>query len=92
MKNRFVEIYESKPNQYINGAPLVINAGKLLFDNNSRKYVIQVKFQSITEKPISSVEICIEISNVQNEKKLQNINIWDYIQLAVNVLVQKKPL
>ena len=70
MKNRFVEIYESKPNQYINGAPLVINAGKLLFDNNSRKYVIQVKFQSITEKPISSVEICIEISNVKNEKEI----------------------
>ena len=61
MAQRYEKLFSLSHRMYCPGAPLIVCAGQLLRDNYSKKLLAQIKYQSITSEPISSLSVSISL-------------------------------
>lgn len=59
MAERYTRLYTLPENLYTEGAPLVIAAGALLKDNQTGKVLAQLKYRSISSRPIRAIKVLI---------------------------------
>lgn len=59
MAERYSRLYTLPENLYAEGAPLVIAAGALLKDNQTGKVLAQLKYRSISSRPIRAIKVRI---------------------------------
>ena len=59
MAERYPRLYTLPENLYTEGAPLVIAAGALLKDNQTGKVLAQLKYRSISSRPIRAIKVLI---------------------------------
>ena len=59
MSERFQRLYEFPRNLYAQGAPVIVEAGALLMDTQTGKLIAQLKFHSVTEKPIKALKVSL---------------------------------
>ena len=59
MEKRFQELYRLEPKLYIEGSPVVLEAGALLKDNKINKVLVQLKIRNLAEKRITACKICV---------------------------------
>ena len=81
MNNRFETLYKLQNNLYAKGCPVVILAGSLLKDNVTGKLVIQMKYQSVSQKAIKALKINIKAIDVTGQE-IENV---EYQYLDMNV-------
>ncbi|PKM72146.1 MAG: hypothetical protein CVU91_10475 [Firmicutes bacterium HGW-Firmicutes-16] len=82
MSERFSTLFKVTGNLYRSGSPLIISAGALLKDNQTSKVLVQLKFKSISDKPIKAVKISLntfDITNVPVGRKVE----YQYLDLNV---------
>lgn len=82
MAERFERLYKLPDNLYITGSPIIISAGALLKDNETRNIVTQLKFHSVSEKRIKAVKISIIAYDVSG-KELHGVDEYQYLDLNV---------
>ena len=61
--SRYVKIYSLENSIYTKGAPVLIKAGALVHDTESKRLHIQLKFESISEKQISMLKAKISLKD-----------------------------
>ena len=81
MKNRFDTLYKLQNNLYVKNSPIVILAGSLLKDNVSGKLIIQMKYQSVSQKVIKALKIDIKAIDVTGQE-IENVE-YQYLDLNV---------
>lgn len=59
MSERYVKLYSTDNNLYVDDSPIVIRAGALQKDNTSGKVFAQLKLQNVSEKTISYVKVIL---------------------------------
>lgn len=82
MKDRFERLYEISGNLYVSQAPIIITGGVLLKDTVSDSVIIQLKFQSISEKVIKALKINITALDVTNQILPDSIE-YQYLDLNI---------
>lgn len=63
MDQRYIQRFRLPPRQYIAGSPVVLAAGALLEDTKIPRLVAQLKFQSLSAKPITSLTVSLRCLN-----------------------------
>ena len=94
MSERFSQIFTSQPNLGVEDTPVIIRAGALLLDNQTKKLIAQFKMQSISDKEISLVKIKI-VPQDSIQRDLDGDMIYEYLDLNCNFkdeFGQKKPI
>lgn len=66
MEDRFRSLYQLKQELYTEDAPLIIEKGSLLKDTQTNTLVIQLKFHSISQKPVKALKIRINTYDVSH--------------------------
>lgn len=82
MNDRFEQLYRLSKNLYVEGAPIVILAGSLLKDKVSGSIVAQIKYQSLSKKPIKALKLHIMTMDVSGQE-LGDIIEYQYLDLNV---------
>lgn len=59
MAERYTRLFSLTENLYQSGAPLLVAAGALLKDTQTGRVLAQLKFQSLSDKPIKAVKVNI---------------------------------
>lgn len=59
-EERFKQLYQLEQNLYADDAPVIIEKGSLLLDNQTHTVLIQMKFHSLSEKTIKALKIRIK--------------------------------
>ena len=57
METRYIPRFRLPDRLYTEGSPVVLAAGALLEDTQMPRLVVQLKFKSISAKPISALEV-----------------------------------
>lgn len=82
MSERFVRVFKLPENIYSEGAPVIISAGALLKDNQTKKILAQLKIKSISNKPIKAVRVLITSFDTLG-KQLEDKMKYEYLDLDV---------
>ena len=62
-KERYKKLYALDAPLYTRGAPVIIEAGVLLSDTETGAILAQLKYRSISDKPIKSMKISIDLKD-----------------------------
>ena len=82
MSNRYQELFRLKSRLYLEGCPVVIEAGALQKDNQTNQVLAQVKFRNISSRTIVACKVAIEAYE-PNGEKLEGIENYSYLDLNV---------
>ena len=83
MSERFTKLYELKKNLYSEDSPVIVSAGALLKDNGTGSIIVQLKFQSISQKCIKAVKVSLSAFDV-SEKEVQGVPDYQYLDLRIS--------
>lgn len=87
MEDRFRSLYKLKQELYTEDAPLIIEKGSLLKDTQTNTLVIQLKFHSISQKPVKALKIRINTYDVSH---ILLPDIVEYQYLDMNITAGEK--
>lgn len=82
-KERYKKLYTLDAPLYTRGAPVIIEAGVLLSDTETGAVLAQLKYRSISDKPIKSMKVSLDLKDDIGrpiEEKLE----YRYMDLSVN--------
>lgn len=77
---RYKKVFSAQKNLYVPKAPLIIEAGALLFDNTMQKALVQLKFRNITARVIRDITVRIHAFS-REEELLQADLLFTYTDL-----------
>lgn len=80
MADRFQRLYSLTPNLYIEGCPVLIEAGALQKDTESGAILAQIKMQNIGEKAIASCKISLNAYE-NNGDEVEGVSSFSYLDL-----------
>lgn len=80
MSERYSKLFDLPPNLYAEGAPVIVSAGALYFDNKRGKCVAQLKIKNISESEIKAVSVKIIPFDVA-KRQLEPSNTYQYLDL-----------
>ena len=83
MGERYTIIARLKPNEYIDGCPVILKNGALLLDTITNKILAQLKFQIVSEKRILLADISIQEQDVVG--KVLGIQKYEYLDISSNI-------
>ena len=83
MADRFEKLFQLSANQHSKGSPVILAAGALLKDNATGKIVVQLKFQSVSEKRIKAIKVSLAAYDVAGAE-LQGVSDYQYLDLNVS--------
>ena len=81
MSQRYEKRYILTPRLYTEGAPILFMAGGVLFDTETNEYLAQLKFKSVTAKPIAELQISLDVE-FMHSAKVEEVK-YTYSQLSV---------
>ena len=82
MAERYTRIYSLEGPCWVEGLPLLIQAGALLEDGYSGELVCQLKLQSLSEKPIKAATVRIRMLDIAGQP-LTPTKSYQYLDLAL---------
>lgn len=82
MSERYTRLFSLPENLGQDGCPILISAGALLKDNNTRKVLVQLKFRNISEQAIKSVKIKVNAYDTAGGS-LRGVEDFSYLDLDV---------
>ena len=82
MSDRYKALFSLKPYGYSAGVPVLIYAGKLLWDNFSNRPCVQLKLQSLSPKVIQSVSVQIESKDYAGEIVESTVHAYNQLNVA----------
>lgn len=82
MANRFERLFELPEKQYTEGSPVILAAGVLSKDAETGSIIAQLKFQSVSEKPIKAVKVSLAAYDV-SKAEVQGVTDYQYLELNV---------
>lgn len=82
MGERFEQLFQLPRDYYIEGSPVIILAGSLLKDTVSGNVVAQLKYQSVSEKPIKAMKIDITALDVTAKVLPEKVE-YQYLDLNI---------
>lgn len=82
MSERFEKLYQLPLNLYSNSSPVIISAAALLKDYQTGKIIVQLKFQSVTDKIIKAIKVKISAFDIAYNE-LQGIDNYQYLDLNI---------
>lgn len=59
MSNRYIERYRLPGSRYTKSSPVILAAGALVEDTQSPRLVVQLKFRSISQKPLAGITVTV---------------------------------
>ena len=80
MADRFQRLFTLTPNLYIEGCPVIIEAGALLKDTESGSVLAQVKMRNIGEEVVSSCRVSIK-AFATNGDEVEGVSDFSYLDL-----------
>ena len=80
MKQRFETLFKLENNLYTKGSPIIISAGVLMKDSITDKVIVQMKFQSISEKTIIALKISFNAFDISG-KFITAVEDYHYLEL-----------
>ena len=83
MSDRFETLKRNSSNLYTVESPVIISEGALLKDSKTDKVIVQLKFQSITEKVIKALLISIDAIDV-TDTQLGETVVYQYLDLNIH--------
>lgn len=83
MSERFRRLYQLPLNLYSIGSPIILSAAALQKDNQTGKVIVQLKFQSVTNKIIKAIKVSISAFDIENIE-LQGIVNYQYLDLHIH--------
>lgn len=83
MGDRFDRLFLNNKYIYVNGAPIIVEAGALLKDNVTQELLVQLKFRSISNKTIKAVTVCINTKDTAG-RILDNRIEYQYLDLNID--------
>ena len=83
MNERYSNVFMLPQNLYAVGSPVVIAAGTLLKDNQTGRIVAQLKFRSISNKPIKALKIRMDLFDTAGNSVGEPV-LFDYLDLSVS--------
>ena len=94
MSERFSQIFTCQANLGVENTPVIIKAGALLLDNQTKKIIAQFRMQNISDKEISLVKIKITPQD-SIQRDLEGNIVHEYLDLHYHFkeeFGQKKPI
>lgn len=79
---RFETLYSLPQNLYIEGAPIIVEAGNLLKDTITGSIVAQIKYKSLSHKNINALKIKITIFDI-TKQPLGEVIEYQYLDLTI---------
>ncbi len=80
MANRFQEVYRLPDRLFIEGSPVIIEAGAIQKDTVSGKVLAQIKLRNISEKPVAAARADVRTFAV-NSTELEGVPGFSYLDL-----------
>lgn len=81
MSNRFEYLYELPKELYCPDSPVIVSAGVLLKDTESKRLVAQLKFHSVSAETISALSVKLDIADTAN-RHLATLPEYHYLDLS----------
>jgi len=82
MNERYSRLYSLPERLYSEGAPVLIAAGALLRDNQTGHMLAQLKFESLSAKPIRALKVALRAFDVTGTE-LAGLSEYQYLDLNV---------
>lgn len=82
MSDRYKALFSIKPYIYSPGVPVLICAGKLLWDGFSNRPCVQLKLQSLSSKVIQSASVQIESMDYSGEVIETQTHVYNQLNIA----------
>ena len=82
MAERYTRVFSQKGQFYCPGAPVVIEAGALLKDNQTGNIIAQVKFKNISPKTIKALVVKIYAKDISGAD-IEGVDNFQYLDLNV---------
>lgn len=82
MNERYSRLYSLPERLYFEGAPVLIAAGALLRDNQTGHMLAQLKFESLSVKPIRALKVALRAFDVTGTE-LSGLSEYQYLDLNV---------
>ncbi|MBR0146160.1 MAG: hypothetical protein IJM25_05795 [Eubacterium sp.] len=79
---RYIELFRIKPEQYIAGSPVIIEAGALQKDTEQNKVLAQIKNRNVSDEKIIACKVKIRAFE-PNGNELKGIEDYSYLDLNV---------
>lgn len=83
MSERYSRLFYLQNPLYLEGAPVIIQAGAILKDNEKQKLIAQLKLQSISEKAIKAATVQITLLDTA-ERELGGAVVYQYLDLNIS--------
>lgn len=83
MTERYKELTRISPNLYIEGSPVVIEAGALLKDTVSGKIITQLKIRNLAEKNIIASKVSVRAFEV-NGNEIESVDDFSYLDFCAS--------
>ena len=83
MSNRFDTLYELPQELYCPDSPVIVSAGVLLRDTESKRLVAQLKFRSVAPKIIRALSVKLSIADVAG-RHIADLPEYHYLDLNVS--------
>lgn len=81
-EERFKQLYQLEQNLYADDAPVIIEKGSLLLDNQTHTVLIQMKFHSLSEKIIKALKIRIKTYYTSGELCPEIVE-YEYLDMKI---------
>lgn len=78
---RFTSLSKETTALYLPGSPVMISAQALLKDNTNDNVFAQIKFKSLSDKPICALKVCVNAWDVTG-KSMQGVDEFQYLDLT----------
>ena len=82
MASRYHELFRIQPNLYLEGSPVLIEAGALQKDIVDDRVLVQVKIRNISNKKIVACKVCIWAYEPSGTE-IEGIGSFPYLDIAV---------
>lgn len=80
---RFTSLSKETTALYLPGSPVMISAQALLKDNTNDNVFAQIKFKSLSDKPICALKVSVNAWDVTG-KSMQGVDEFQYLDLTVS--------
>ncbi len=82
MSERYIRVFTQQGQYYCPGAPVVIQAGALLKDNQTGKILAQIKFKNISPKNIQALTVRVMAQDISG-KAVAGVDEFQYLDLDI---------
>lgn len=84
MANRYQSLYRLQPNLYLEGSPVIIEAGALLKDTVTNKVLVQLRIRNLEEKRLIACKVALRAFE-PNGTELDGVPEFSHMDISIAV-------